>query len=138
MDATERIAIEFDPLNKLGRDALVTRLKAERIVCYVVYARCAIDIGGFASLYEQEFSKGEIEFLIDGFDCVAEHDLANHFRHCYDLLNRNGFYEHMDWNRVSNVVKEEVESIGAQIGERLWVLDEKLAKLLDNPTSGWI
>ena len=136
MDATERIAIEFDRLNKLGRTVLVSRPKAERIVCYVVSARCAIDIGGFAVVYEQEFSKGEIEFLIDSFECIAEYDLANHFRHCHNLLNKDGLYEHMDWNRVSNVVKDKLETTGTQIGEQLWALDDKLAKLLDNPTTG--
>lgn len=129
MDASERIAQIFDRLVQLGRNASEFT-SSERIVYLVVATRCEIDINGFASVYEQHLVPEEIEILIDGLDQINERSLGDEFRRGYDVLKSDGFYEHMNWNLVSDTVKSEIAMIGARIGDRLWDVDEKLSSLL--------
>jgi hypothetical protein len=129
MDATERIAQIYDRLVQLGRNASEFS-SSERVVYYVVATRCEIDINGFASVYEQQLAPEEIEILIDGLDRINERSLADEFQRGYDVLKTDGFYEHMNWNLVSDTVKSEIIMIGARIGDRLWDVDEKLSSLL--------
>jgi hypothetical protein len=73
----------------------------------------------------------QISILVDGLNTIGEKDLADAFYRGFRLLKDDGFYEHMDWNKVSNAVKSELEVIGLFVGDRLWALDRKLAVLLD-------
>jgi hypothetical protein len=132
MDATDRIVEEFNRLVALGRDGVARRPAAERIVYYVVATRCEIDIDGFASVYQQDLNPAELAILVDGLNQVGEKELAREFGRGFDLLNADGFYGHMNWNRVSESVKAEIDAIGERIGDRLWGLDEKLATLLED------
>jgi len=134
MNATDRIVEEFDRLVAMGRDGVVTRPAAERIVYYVVATRCEIDIDGFSSVYGQDLNPAELAILVEGLGQVGEHELASEFRRGYNLLNADGFYGHMNWNKVSDSVRAEIDRIGERIGDRLWSLDEKLAALLDDAT----
>ena len=136
MDATDRIVEEFDRLVALGRDGVAARPPAERIVYYVVATRCEIDIDGFASVYEQDLNPAELEVLIKGLQRVGEPDLAAEFRRGFELLQSDGFYAHMNWNKVASRVKADIDAIGDRVGPRLWELDEKLAALLDNDATG--
>ena len=131
MDATDRIAEAFDRLVRLGRDGVSKRPASERIIYYVVATRCEIDIDGFSSVYEQHLNPAEIGTLIDGLNQIGEKDLADEFCRGFELLKRDGYYEHMNWNNVSNAAKSEIELIGTRVGDRLWALDDKLATLLD-------
>ncbi|HWE95315.1 MAG TPA: hypothetical protein VG269_15215 [Tepidisphaeraceae bacterium] len=132
MDAIDRIVEEFDRLVALGRDGVATRPLAERIVYYVVATRYEIDIDGFMSVYEQDLSPAELELLINGLQRIGEPELATEFRHGLESLDSEGFYGHMNWNKVSPTVKAEIDAIRERIGPRLWDLDEKLAALLDH------
>ena len=132
MDATDRIVEEFDRLVAMGRDGVAARPLGERVVYYVVATRCEIDIDGFASVYEQDLSPPELEVLINGLQRMGEAKLAAEFRHGFELLDSDGFYGHMNWNKVSPTVKAEIDAIGERVGPRLWDLDEKLAALLDD------
>jgi hypothetical protein len=129
IDARERIAKIFDRLVQLGRNALEFT-SSERIVYLVVATRCESDINGFASVYEQHLVPEGIEILIDGLDQINERSLADEFQRGYDVLKSGSFYEHMNWNLVSDTVKSESAMIVARIGKRLWGVDEKLSSLL--------
>lgn len=131
MDATDRVAEAFDRLLRLGRNGVSKRPKPERIIFHVVATRCEMDIGGFSSIYEQGLNRDEISTLIDGLNEIGENDLADEFRRGFELLKRDGYYEHTNWNSVSHSVISEIELIGRRVGDRLWNLDDKLADLLD-------
>jgi hypothetical protein len=50
-------------------------------------------------------------------------------------VESHGFYGHMDWNKVSPVVKAEIDAIGKRAGAQLWDLDVKLTALLDDDSA---
>jgi len=135
MDATDRIVEEFNRLVAIGRDGVAARSLPERIVYYVVATRCEIDIDGFASVYEQDLNPAELELLISGLERIDEADVAAQFRRGFEALKADGFYAHINWNKVSPDVKAEIDAIGEHIGPSLWNLDEKLAALLDDDTA---
>jgi hypothetical protein len=132
MDATDRIVDEFNRLVSLGRNGVSSRPFAERAVYYIVATRCEIDIDGFESVYEQDLSPAELAILVKGLDQIGENELASEFRRGYELLNADGFYEHLNWNRISPSVRREIVAIGERVGDRMWELDDKLALLLDD------
>jgi hypothetical protein len=86
MDATDRIVEEFARLVALGRDGVAARPQAERIVYYVVATRCEIDLGGFASVFEQGLSAAELELLIHGLQQMGEGELVAEFRRGFEVL----------------------------------------------------
>ena len=131
VDATDRIVEAFNRLVAVGRDGVAERPAHEQIIYYIVATRCEIDIGGFSAVYEQDLNPTQISILVDGLNTIGEKDLADAFYRGFRLLKDDGFYEHMDWNKVSNAVKSELEVIGLFVGDRLWALDRKLAVLLD-------
>ena len=136
MNAAERIVEEFDRLVALGRSGVAICPPAERIVYYIVATRCEIDIDGFASVYEQDLNSTELGILVDGLNQISEGELASEFHRGFELLEADEFYEHLNWNKVSDSVKAEIDAIGKRIGDQLWDLDEKLVLLLDAPPNG--
>jgi hypothetical protein len=116
----------------MGRRAVATRPKAERILYYVVATRCEIDIDGYDSVFEQDLDAAEVAFLVDGLKRIGETELASEFQRGFESLDADGFYGHLNWNNVSDSVKAEIVAIGQRVGDRLWGLDEKLAALLDD------
>ena len=132
MEATDRISEEFGRLVALGRGGVAKCAVAEQVVYYVVATRCEIDIDGFSSVYEQDLNPSEITILVDGLNAIDENELAAEFGRGFRLLKQNGFYEHLNWNQVSSDVKAEIDAIGDRVGDRLWSLDDKLARLLDD------
>jgi len=135
MDASDQIVDVFDRLNALSPSRLAARSFAERFVWYVVATRCEIDINGFASVYEQLLGQAELDLLIDGLQRIGEKRLAAQFHRGVELLEKDGFYGHREWKRVSARVKKQIGVIGERVGSRLWDLDENLANLL-NVNSG--
>lgn len=131
MDATDRIIEAFNCLVALGRDAILSRPAPEQAIYYIVATRCEIDIGGFSSVYEQALNPTEIRILVEGLNNVGEQELADAFFRGFRLLKDDGFYDHMDWRKLSNAVKLDIEEIGRLVGDRLWALDSKLAVLLE-------
>jgi hypothetical protein len=119
MDAPDHIVEEFDRLAALGRTGVARRPAAERVVYYVVATRCEIDIDGFSSVYEQDLNAEELATLVDGLNQIDEKELAREFRLGFDLLKADGFYGHMNWDKVSDSVKAEIDAIGERIGDRL-------------------
>ncbi len=132
MDATDRVANEFERLVALERDRIAKRPARERFLYHVVAARCEMDINGFASLYEQLLNPAELATLVEGLNQIAESELAGEFRRGFELLDTDGFYAHRNWHKVSDSVKTEIDAIGERVGDRLWDLDEKLAAQLDD------
>ena len=135
MDASQRIIDEFDRLIAIGRENVFVRPYAERVVYYVVVARCEKDMEGFSSIYEQALTADEMGVLVDGLRQLGEPRLASEFASGLDALSTDGFYAHMDWNRVSDSVQARIDDIGKSIGDELWALDEKLVALLDGDSA---
>src|SRR6476469_7410676 len=101
MDASQRIIDEFDRLIALGHETVLTRPYAERVVYYVVVARCEKDMEGFSSIYEQALTATEMGVLVDGLRQLGEPRLASEFANGLEALTSDGFYTHLNWNRVS-------------------------------------
>jgi hypothetical protein len=131
MNASDRIVEEFNRLVAIGQDRIPDQPHAERVVYFVVATRCEIDMEGFASVFEQAFKPSELRILVEGLHSLGEKYLADEFARGFELLRLEGFYDHMNWNRVSAGAKQQIAQIGERIGDRLWGLDEKLAALLD-------
>jgi hypothetical protein len=136
MDPTDRIIEEFDRLIALGHEKVFSRPYEEQIVYVVVLARCEADMEGFSSVYEQAFTADEMRILIDGLQRLGEQRLASEFEHGFEALQKDGFWQHRNWNRVSKDTKEVIKQIGKHIDQELWGLDEKLVALLDGGTPG--
>ena len=131
MDAADRIIELFDCLLSLDADRILTWPFAEQVVFVVVCARCEKDINGFASIFVQAFEPRELEVLTQGLRKPGEPQLADDFALILDLLERNGFYRHRDWDLLSPDVRVQIDAIGDRIGDQLWSLDEKMVALID-------
>jgi hypothetical protein len=131
MDASQRIIKEFDRLIAIGRENVLGRPYAERVVYYVVVARCEADMEGFSSIYEQALTADELGVLVDGLRQLGEPRLASEFASGLEALTKDAFYTHLNWNRVSDHVQSRIDEIGKSVGNDLWGLDEKLVALLD-------
>jgi hypothetical protein len=132
MDATYRVADEFDRLVAMGQDKMPARPHPERVLYFVVATRCEIDMEGFESVYEQAFTLVELGILIDGLRLLGEADLAEEFARGIEVLRQEGFYDHLNWNRVSPIARRQINEIGQRIVDRLWGLDEKLIAMLED------
>lgn len=132
MTPADRIAKEFERLSPLGRDGLKSCPFAERMVFDVVSIRCASDIDGFASVYQQDLTEADLVAFVEGLRRMDESELADAFQGGYELLSKENFYSHMVWGKVSDSTTAEIEEIGEAIGDRLWNLDAKLVALLDD------
>ncbi|MDB5356355.1 MAG: hypothetical protein JWN24_2808 [Phycisphaerales bacterium] len=131
MDSSDRIIKEFDRLVALGRNVIRNRSYAEQVLYYVVVARCEADMEGFNSVYEQALDASELKILIEGLRGLGETAMAAEYARGLQLLLKDGFYEHRNWNRVSESVKHQITAIGERVGAELWGLDEKLVAMLN-------
>jgi hypothetical protein len=131
LDAADRIAEEFDRIIALRRSGIPTLTASERIVWYVVSTRCEIDINGFESVYEQHLDPSELAILVDGLNQIGEKDLASEFQRAFELLKADCFYDHMNWSKISDSVKNDIKAVGKNVEDQAWDLDEKLVALLD-------
>jgi hypothetical protein len=135
-NASQRICEVYDELvSSAASGQLSARTLAERIVWYVVLARCEKDINGFASVFEQGFNASEMDNLINGLRLLGDTTSANEFARGHDLLKVCGFYEHRDLRKISGA-KELLGQIEENIGDRLWDLDVKMVALLDADKAG--
>lgn len=124
MDAADRISEAFDRLITIPVDQRANLPISERLVFYVVAARCEIDIGGFASLCNA-FSADEFDFLVEGLRRLGENDVVNALNSATKQLNE----ARIATQRAE--IENSLEVIGQQVSSRLWELDEKLTALLD-------
>lgn len=131
MNATDRIVDEFNRLVAIGQERMPDQPFAERAIYFIVATRCEIDMEGFQSVYEQAFTLRELKILIEGLLSIGEPSLAEEFASGLALVEKDGFYSHLNWNRVSVTVKTRITEIGNRIGDQLWDLDEKLVAILD-------
>jgi hypothetical protein len=124
-------------------NALIIRLKAadprslppeDRTIFYIVATRCEIDIGGFASVFDQLLDEDEVRFLIEALEGMAENSLAGDFRAALDLLLQAGFYEDPATvcYDLDDEAQDRLKGIGKRIqaGQRLWDLDEALERFV--------
>jgi hypothetical protein len=131
MDPRHRIVNEFDRLVALGRERIANQSIADRAVYYIVATRCEIDIDGFAAVYEQDLNPTELATLVAGLNEIGESEVAEAFDRGYRLLKQEGFYDHMNWHKVPDNTKSQIELISKEVGDRLWDLDDKMVALLD-------
>ena len=124
MDATDRIIEAVDRLITIPGDQRANLPFAERLVFYVVAARCQIDIGGFTSLWDS-FSADELDFLVNGLRRVGENVVVNALNTATKQLNEARSVTER------GKLKDSLEGIGQQVSSRLWELDEKLTALID-------
>jgi hypothetical protein len=130
--ASQRIGEVYDDLlSSSAARQIPNRPYAERVLWYVVLARCEADINGFASVYQQAFEPLEMENLIDGLRTLEENELADEFARGYELLKLEGYYDHRIWSRISPSADKLIDEIGEKIGDRLWDLDVKMVELLN-------
>ncbi len=132
MNATDRIVHEFDRLVAIGQERIPERSYAEQVVYFIVATRCEIDMEGFESVFEQAFKTAELKILIDGLRMLDESHLAAEFEYGLELLKQDGFYEHLNWKKVSALTKQRIAESGKRIGNQLWTLDEKLVAFLED------
>jgi hypothetical protein len=85
-------------------------------------------MNGFDSVFEQALKLEEVEVLIGGLRSLDEDRLADEIEAASKLLQRHECYS---GGRISDDVRDRLESIGDRIGDRLWDLDSKLVALLD-------
>ena len=131
VNASERIIEEFDRLIKLGRAKISSRPYAEQVLFLVVVSRCEADMAGFSSVFNQALTHSELRILIDGFRQLGKEKLALEFERGLNALEKEGFYKHLNWNKVQQSTRDLIEEIGDRVGSELWDLDEKLVELLD-------
>jgi hypothetical protein len=128
-EASDRISAEFDRYLKIGHKRMAKRPFAERVVYYVVIARCEKDMAAFESIFEQALTATELSVLIKGLQKIGERGLAQEFARGLSLLQREGFYPRRD-KVFSRKTTERLAAIGERVADRLWRLDEKLVALL--------
>jgi hypothetical protein len=131
---SDRVAQKSAELAGLDRSELATRPLGERLIHYSVVAGVETGVKGIASVYKGSLTPQELADFIEGLTHIGEEDLAGEIRRGFELLKEDGFYEHMNWKKVSAPVKAEVDVIGKRIGDRLgmWHFEDKLAALLDD------
>jgi hypothetical protein len=136
MDASERIADEFDRLNEMEPKRLRKCSFAERAIYWIVATRCEIDTNGFSSVYEQLLGEEEGGIVVEGLRRLGEKRIAGQFERGIELLRAAGFYHHRKWRSVPQNVREKIERIEDVVGDRLWDLDAKLVRMLDEKNDG--
>jgi len=131
VNAGDRIAKEFDRLLAMGKERAAKMSAAEQVVWVLVLARCEKDMNGFESVYEQALKEQDLKTLVKGLRKIGERRLAKEFASSHELLQKDGFYGHYNWNKVPKKTKQQILDSGDRIGDQLWQLDEKLVSLLD-------
>lgn len=131
MDATDRIVEEFNRLVALGRVGVRRRPLPEQFVYYIVAVRCEIDMNGFADVFTQCLNADEVGIFLSALDALKARPLADEFRRAFESIQRGGFYDHGDWERLSPTTVTELDAIQERVGDQLWELDGKLLALLE-------
>lgn len=83
MDATDRVAAEFDRLVAMGRAGVALRPITERYLYYIVATRCDIDIAG-------EFRRGYDLLRADSF--YQHYDLKRISQTTHEEINAIGHF----------------------------------------------
>jgi hypothetical protein len=109
--------------------------EADRVIYYVVSTRCAIDMDGFSSVFEQLLTKDELLFLIASLEALGRPALAEVFRKCHSALRRVGFYDkpYAMCHEFGSEFEEELagyESLLDESDPSMWDLDDKLRDLI--------
>ena len=105
----------------------------DRIIWYIVSARCEKDMEGFDSIFIQFASETELPILIEGLNRIDEHELAALFKRAFQALQKAGFYARgtPSYYQLQGELADEIEQLGELIGDRMWGLDEKLVPLIE-------
>src|ERR1700687_2487143 len=98
MNASDRIAEEFNRLLGFGHKRMPDRPYAEQVVYYVVVTRCEKDMAGFECVFEQGLTSSELSILIEGLRSLGEQSLAEEFARGFELLRQEDFYRHCNCN----------------------------------------
>ena len=111
----------------------------ERTIWLIVTLRCVIDMDGFPSVFEQTFTRPELEETTVCLRALGLSRSADLLQQALALLDEHGVYaQGGDPQQVAIIIPEAVQGpldeIGAQIveGDVLWGVDPALVTLLEN------
>ena len=132
IEAINLVAEYYPMLIKQKQMGKLTR-REDRIIWAAVSARCTKDMSGFEEVFEQVLEEeDDILALIEGLEELGATDLASAFRSAHELLGRYSFFT--DAYRYCDELPEEAQQqlseLGARVGDDLWDLDDRLAKLI--------
>ncbi|MBC7814663.1 MAG: hypothetical protein H7175_26135 [Burkholderiales bacterium] len=109
---------------------------AERAIFLVICVRCEKNQNGFRSVFDQELSRSEVIELIGYIRELELPEIAALLEEISSLLIANNFYgsgEHpvIASRTLRESVLTRIETIGEQIGDQLWEIDERLLEMLN-------
>ncbi len=139
MDSSAEVARRFEEiLRRCGATGRPNRLPhGERVIYYIVSVRCEIDINGFDSVLDQLLTEDELDFVGASLEELNEENLAAAWRKIASLLKSVGHKPcgSSPVRSLPQAVRQQLAALAheANAGDRLWHLDERLAKLRCSP-----
>lgn len=134
MEADLIIAEHYESIiDRVNANGVSSLSVSDRTIWYVVTARCEKDMEGFESIFVQCFGEHEVPLLITALRSIDEPELGDLFALAFDSLRLAGYYmpdtsSYYKLDAKLRAILAEVESL---IGDRLWGLDGKLARLVE-------
>ena len=134
---SEIIADKFNELVEkwTSQDRISTFTRAERVVWLIVTIRCAIDMDGFSSVFDQALSRNELVELIGCLNEIGMNKISELLWRAITLLDTNNFYAQdrdfiTDYYLTQQHI-DELEIIGEIITKNrvLWKIDDKLVAM---------
>lgn len=120
----------IDRVNANGVSSLSVN---DRTIWYVATARCEKDMEGFESIFVQCFGEQEVPLLIAALRSIDEPELGDLFARAYDSLRLAGYYipDTSSYYKLDAKLRAILAEVEWLIGDRLWDLDGKLARLVE-------
>jgi hypothetical protein len=134
MDADLFVAQHYQSIvDRVNSDGVGSLSENDRVIWYVVSARCEKDMEGFESIFVQFVSEPELEDLIASIKYIDEPEVASLFEAAHQALRTAGFHDKdkPSYYQLGPELKRKLGEIAGVLGDRLWGLDEKLARLID-------
>lgn len=117
-----------------GSDSTAHLSEPDRIIWYVVSARCTLDMSGFEDVFHQTLPEDALLFLIASLARLDEPQLADAFRRAHAALRRVGYLDMPNcfWSDFGPEFEAELAEIEdvVRANDRLWDLDEKMTALI--------
>ena len=124
-------------VHRVNSNGVSSLSETDRMIWYIVSARCEKDMEGFDSIFIQLVSEPELVFLIESLRRIDEPELAMLFDRAHQALRQAGFYIKgtPSYYQIDEELQEKLNEIGDLIDQRMWGLDEKLERLIGGNSS---
>ena len=135
MDADLIIAEHYRSIiDSVNSGGVASLSENDRMIWYIVSARCEKDMEGFESIFVQFVSEPEVAYLVDSLGMIDEPELAMLFDRAYQTLQQAGFYDQgsSSYYQLGDSLRRQLKGIEDLIGDRLWGLDDKLVRLIED------